>query len=175
MYGPLSIPCSNADSERAFSMLRKIHTDHRSNLEQSTIVSLMSMKFNCDDCCHDSNFSSELLTVQESHNCGTQHKSTFIVHINNHDATISINYNYVIIIILYVKWVESVGVSKGVWFVPTFLFLKLATMILSLYTGIGIGTSTVVRYTVDVRYWERPLTEILLVLLLIWPFASIHT
>ena len=66
--------------------------------------------------------------MQESHNCGTQHKSTFIVHINNHDATISINYNPVIIIMLYVKWVESVGVSKGVWFVPTFLFEKLATM-----------------------------------------------
>ena len=62
MYGLLSIPCSNADSERAFSMLRKIHTDQRPNLEQSTIVSLMSVKFNCDDCCHDSNFSSELLT-----------------------------------------------------------------------------------------------------------------
>ena len=62
MYGLLSIPCSNADSERGFSMLRKIHTNQRSNLEQSTIVSLMSMKFNCDDCCHDSTFSSELLT-----------------------------------------------------------------------------------------------------------------
>ena len=33
------------------------------------------------------------------------------------------NYNHVIIIILYVKWVESVGVSKGVWFVLLF-FLK---------------------------------------------------
>ena len=26
-----------------------------------------------------------------------------------------------------VKWVESMGASKGVWFVPTFLFEKLAT------------------------------------------------
>ena len=41
------------------------------------------------------------------------------------------NYNHVIIIILYVKWVESVGVSKGVWFVPTFIFEKLATMCLA--------------------------------------------
>lgn len=29
--------------------MRKIHTDKRSNLEQSTIISLMNMKFNC--CC----------------------------------------------------------------------------------------------------------------------------
>ena len=52
-------------------------------------------------------------------------RSYSLVHINNHDANISINYNHVIIIILYVKWVESVGVSMGVWFVPTFLFEKL--------------------------------------------------
>ena len=60
--------------------------------------------------------------------CVIEGRSYSLVHINNHDATISINYNHVIIIILYVKWVESVGVSKGVWFVPTFLFEKLATM-----------------------------------------------
>ncbi len=62
MYGLMSVPCSNADSERGFSILRKIHTDQRSNLDQSTIIALMSMKFNCDDCCHDSRLSSELLT-----------------------------------------------------------------------------------------------------------------
>ena len=33
MYGLLSIPSSNADSERGFSILRKIHTDQRSNLD----------------------------------------------------------------------------------------------------------------------------------------------
>ena len=41
----LSIPVSNADSERGFSMLRKIHTDQRVNLDQSTIIALMGMKF----------------------------------------------------------------------------------------------------------------------------------
>lgn len=61
MAGLLSIPVSNADSERGFSMLRKIHTDQRSNLEQSTIISLMSMKFNCDDCCCDIKLPRELL------------------------------------------------------------------------------------------------------------------
>jgi hypothetical protein len=46
MAGLLSIPVSNADSECGFSMLRKIHTDQRANLDQSTIIALMGMKFN---------------------------------------------------------------------------------------------------------------------------------
>ena len=61
MMGLLTIPASNADSERGFSILRKIHTDQRSNLSQSTIISLMSIKFNCEDCCVDSNLPEELL------------------------------------------------------------------------------------------------------------------
>ena len=62
MSGLLSIPSSGADSERGFSVLRKIHTDQRSNLDHSTIVSLMSLKFNCDSCCFDTELSKELLT-----------------------------------------------------------------------------------------------------------------
>ena len=62
MSGLLSIPCSNADSERGFSMLRKIHTDQRSSLDQSTIVALMSVKHNCSKCCTDATFDSELLS-----------------------------------------------------------------------------------------------------------------
>ena len=61
MTSLLSIPASNADSERGFSMLRKIHTDQRSNLDQSTIIALMSMKFNCDNCCMDVELPGELL------------------------------------------------------------------------------------------------------------------
>ena len=63
--GLLTIPCSNADSERGFSMLRKIHTDQRSNLDQSTIIALMSMKFNCDDC-YDVQLNDELLSQCKS-------------------------------------------------------------------------------------------------------------
>ena len=63
MAGLLSIPVSNADSERGFSMLRKIHTDQRANLDQSTIIALMGMKFNCDDCCCDIKLSPELLSA----------------------------------------------------------------------------------------------------------------
>ena len=37
MAGLLSIPCSNADSEREFSILRKIHTDQRPTLKQLPI------------------------------------------------------------------------------------------------------------------------------------------
>ncbi len=62
MYGLLSIPCSNADPERGFSMLRKIHTDQRSNLDQSTVIALMTIKYNCDDCCHDMTIDKELLS-----------------------------------------------------------------------------------------------------------------
>ncbi len=65
MAGLLSIPCSNADSERGFSILRKIHTDQRSNLDQSTLISLMSIKYNCDDCCHEAKLC--LLTVKKLH------------------------------------------------------------------------------------------------------------
>ena len=61
MAGLLSIPCSNADSERGFSMLRKIHTDQRASLDHSTIVSLMGLKFNCDECCMDVSLDHDLL------------------------------------------------------------------------------------------------------------------
>ena len=43
MSGLLSIPSSDGDSEKRFSVLRNIHTDQRSNLDH--IVSLMSFKF----------------------------------------------------------------------------------------------------------------------------------
>ena len=61
MSGLMSIPVSNADSERGFSILRKIHTDQRSNLDQSTIVALMTIKFNIDNCCLDIELPPELL------------------------------------------------------------------------------------------------------------------
>ena len=61
--GLMSIPISNADLVRAFSVLRKIHTDQRSSLDHSTVrvVSLMALKFNLDECCLDVELSEELL------------------------------------------------------------------------------------------------------------------
>ncbi len=61
MIGLMTIPASNADAERGFSMLRKIHTDQRSNLSQSTITALMSIKLNCEDCCIDTELPNDLL------------------------------------------------------------------------------------------------------------------
>lgn len=61
MSGLLCIPSSNADSERGFSMLRKIHTDQRASLDHSTIVALMSLKHNCTECCFDATLEKELL------------------------------------------------------------------------------------------------------------------
>ena len=48
MAGLLTIPVSNADSERGFSILRKIHTDRRPSLKPSTVDSIMSVKFNSE-------------------------------------------------------------------------------------------------------------------------------
>ena len=73
MAGLLTIPASNADSERGFSMLRKIHTDQRPSLKSSTITALTSIKINSEQCCYDTPFTPELLskckkaTVQSLH------------------------------------------------------------------------------------------------------------
>ena len=61
MFGLLCIPASNVEAECGFSMLRKIHTDNRSSLAQSTIISLMAVKMNSEECCLDVKLSSELL------------------------------------------------------------------------------------------------------------------
>ena len=63
IIGLLTIPASNADSERGFSILRKIHTDQRANLDQSTINALMSVKYNCDQCCTDIQVSPQLMSL----------------------------------------------------------------------------------------------------------------
>ena len=43
---------SNADSERVFSMVRKINTDSRSQLSNDTLRVLLSCKINTDDPCY---------------------------------------------------------------------------------------------------------------------------
>ena len=42
----LTLPHSNADTERVFSVLEKIQTDSRDNLSDQTIHSLFSVKIN---------------------------------------------------------------------------------------------------------------------------------
>ena len=60
MAGLLTIPASNADSERGFSISRRIYTDQRPTLKQSTICSLMTI--NSEEYCFETTFCSELLT-----------------------------------------------------------------------------------------------------------------
>ena len=52
----LVLPNSNADSERAFSIIKKIHTEFRSDLNNDTICGLLSCKFNQNQCCYDPHF-----------------------------------------------------------------------------------------------------------------------
>ena len=62
MAGLLTIPASNADSERGFSILRKIHTGQRPGLKLETIAALMSVKLNSEECCCDTHFTPEILS-----------------------------------------------------------------------------------------------------------------
>ena len=51
-FAALSIAHSNADSERCFSIMRKIQTDWRQRLSNDTMNSLLCAKFNIErDCC----------------------------------------------------------------------------------------------------------------------------
>ena len=49
------IPVSNADPERIFSMLKKIQTDMRSDLNNDTICCLICAKQNQDKACFEFN------------------------------------------------------------------------------------------------------------------------
>lgn len=49
----LCLPHSNADSERVFSMVRKIHTEARSSMTPDTLTAFLQIKLNSDSCCHD--------------------------------------------------------------------------------------------------------------------------
>jgi hypothetical protein len=48
----LAHPASIADSERCFSMVRKIDSEERSHLERSTVASLLTLKVNVDEHCY---------------------------------------------------------------------------------------------------------------------------
>lgn len=58
MAALLSIPHSNAQSERVFSMMKKIVTDQRTDICDDSLVSLLLVKMNFPD---DTTFSKELL------------------------------------------------------------------------------------------------------------------
>lgn len=59
----LSLPHSNADTERTFSILRKIQQDYRGNLDQKTVESLLSCKLNNSSDCHQFKPNCELVSA----------------------------------------------------------------------------------------------------------------
>ena len=59
----LAIPASNADSERVFSLVRRIKTEYRSALSTDTVLSLIGCHFNnTNKCCENTKFEKTLLT-----------------------------------------------------------------------------------------------------------------
>ena len=57
----LALPHSNADTERVFSIVHKIVTDYRMEMDQSTLCALVACKMNCDDKCFQVDTPRELL------------------------------------------------------------------------------------------------------------------
>ena len=65
---------------------RKVHTDQRASLNHSIIVSLMSLKFNCDSYCFDLELPEELLSKSKKANQlhVSQSENNCIHDINKH-------------------------------------------------------------------------------------------
>ena len=59
----LVLPNSNADCERAFSIVKKINTEFRSELKNDTICSLLACKFNQNSNCFEYSPSIDVLKV----------------------------------------------------------------------------------------------------------------
>ena len=62
----LALPASNADSERCFSMVRKIDSEDRSHLERTTVASLLALKLNVDEDCFSFKPPKALLEINKS-------------------------------------------------------------------------------------------------------------
>ena len=56
-----ALPPSNTDSERTFSMMRKLNIYSRSNLLAKTTTSYLQCKINFDRCCHKFQVSSAMI------------------------------------------------------------------------------------------------------------------
>lgn len=62
----LAFPVSNADSDRCFSMIRKIDTEERTHLYRESIASLLCLKINIDDDCFSFEPHADLLKQNRS-------------------------------------------------------------------------------------------------------------
>ena len=56
----LALPVVNVDTERVFSIVRKIITDYRNQMEQNTLCALVSCKLNNDNKCYELETPNEL-------------------------------------------------------------------------------------------------------------------
>ena len=72
----LSIPASNAGSERVFSVVRRIKTEFRSSLQTETVSALIGCHFNKkSQCCEQSSFEQSLLENAKS--CTNERNITY--------------------------------------------------------------------------------------------------
>jgi hypothetical protein len=62
----IALPHSNADTERVFSIVRKIVTDYRTELDQSTLCALVACKLNDDSKCFKLDTPTDLLQTAKS-------------------------------------------------------------------------------------------------------------
>ena len=69
----LCFPHSNADVERLFSILRKVHTDARRHLNADTITAYLQCKLNIDRPCHQLAVSAETGEIGDSCSWGDMH------------------------------------------------------------------------------------------------------
>ena len=100
MKGILSIPHSNASSERLFSMVRKIVTENRTDLGNDTVCALLSCKMNCDSTA--SNFTPDRSISQ------TAKKATYLY---NQEHKKWLLFNVCIILCLY-----SIALASTSWY-----------------------------------------------------------
>ena len=61
----MTIPNSNAECERIFSLMKKIQTDTRSNLDISTVCALLTVKVNNTQQCHTLKPSKDILRTEK--------------------------------------------------------------------------------------------------------------
>ena len=78
--GVLCIPHSNASSERAFSILKKVKTDFRSELGHDTLCAIFALKFNEDKCCFQSDFSERVLKAAKKSHLQLQQRSQELMY-----------------------------------------------------------------------------------------------
>ena len=63
MVAVLSLPHSNADCERSFSVVRKIHTGYRQTMNSDTLTAQLPCKMNVDTVCHQFVVTDDMVTL----------------------------------------------------------------------------------------------------------------